>query len=134
MFLLKGDQGITCKGRIPTTVVINKNSKPLNQVAENNSKVDHSLNYNMAQIMIEKQNSYKSDFTKTEKDDVDFWELRVEEREHIMNQIAKNARTNRIRTWIELIFMLGFIYYMLYDMYTDGDLDTIIQFLKSSIV
>ena len=91
--------------------------------------VDHPLNYNMDQIMIEKQKSYKSDFTKTEKDDVDFWELRVEEREHIMNQIAKNARTNRIRTWIELTFMLGFIYYMLYDMYKDGDLDTIIKFL-----
>ena len=81
--------------------------------------------------MIEKQKRYKSDFTKTEKDDVDFWELRVEEREHIMNQIAKNARTNRIRTWIELTFMLGFIYYMLYDMYKDGGLDMIIKFLKA---
>ena len=85
----------------------------------------------MDQVMIEKQKRYKSDFTKTEKDDVDFWELRVEEREHIMNQIAKNARTNRIRTWIELTFMLGFIYYMLYDMYKDGDLDMIIKFLKA---
>jgi len=85
----------------------------------------------MDQIMIEKQKSNKSDFTQTEKDDVDIWELRVEGREHIINQIAKNARTNRIRTWIELTFMLGFIYYMLYDMYKDGDLDTIIKFLKA---
>ena len=75
------------------------------------------------------QKSYKSDFTKTEKDDIDIWELHVKEREQILTQIAKARRTGRIRTWIELIFMLGFIYYMLYDMYKDGDLDTIVKFL-----
>ena len=79
--------------------------------------------------MIEKQKSYKSDFTKTEKDDIDIWELHVKEREHILSQMAKYRRKNRIRDWIELIFMLGFIYYMLYDIYKDGDLDTIIKFL-----
>ena len=78
------------------------------------------------------QKSDMSDFTKTEKDDIDIWELHVKEREHILAQIAKARRTSRIRTWIELIFMLGFIYYMLYDMYKDGDLDTIIKFLKYS--
>ena len=79
--------------------------------------------------MIEKQKNYKSDFTKTEKEDIDIWELHVKEREYILTQIAKDRRTSKIRTWIELIFMLGFIYYMLYDMYKDGDLDTIIKFL-----
>ena len=83
----------------------------------------------MDQIMIEKQKSYKSDSTKTEQDDVDIWELHVKEREQILTQIAKAARVSRIRTWMELMFMLGFIYYMLYDMYKDGDLDTIIKFL-----
>ena len=77
------------------------------------------------------QKSYKSDFTKTEKDDIDIWELHVKEREYILAQIAKDGRTSRIRTWIELIFMLGFIWYMLYDIYKDGDLDTIIKFLKT---
>ena len=77
------------------------------------------------------QKSYMSDFTKTEKDDIDIWELHVKEREQILTQIAKGARISRIRTWIELIFMLGFICYMLYDMYKDGDLDTIIKFLKT---
>jgi hypothetical protein len=88
----------------------------------------------MAQIMIEKQNSYKSDFTKTEKDNRDIWEEHLREREHMLAQIIKYRRKNRTREWIELILMISFIYYMLYDMYTDGDLDTIIQFLKSSIV
>ena len=81
--------------------------------------------------MVEKKKSYKSDFTKTEKVDVDIWELSAEEREHILNQIAKDARKNRIRNWLELIAMLSFIYYMLYDIYKDGDLDTIIKFLKT---
>ena len=76
------------------------------------------------------QKSYMSDFTKTEKADIDIWELHVKEREYILTQIAKDRRTSRIRTWIELIFMLSFIYYMLYDIYKDGDLDTIIKFLK----
>jgi t-SNARE complex subunit (syntaxin) len=84
----------------------------------------------MDQIMIEKQKSYKSDFSETEKGDVDIWELRVEERDHILKQIAKDARKNRIRNWFELIFMIGFIYYMLYDTYKAGDFDTIIKFLK----
>lgn len=84
----------------------------------------------MDQIMIEKQKSYKPDFKETEKGDVDIWELRAEEREHILKQIAKYSRKNRIRNWFELIFMLGFIYYMLYDTYKAGDLDTIINFLK----
>ena len=101
----------------------------MNQVVENNSKVDHSLNYNIDQIMIEKQKSYNSDFTKTEQDDLDIWELHVKEREQILAQIAKGARISRIRTWIEIICMLGFIYYMLYDMYKDGDLDNIFKFL-----
>jgi hypothetical protein len=79
--------------------------------------------------MIEKQKSYNSDFTKTEQDEIDIWELHVKEREEILTQIAKAARVSRIRTWFELIFMLGFIYYMLYDIYKDGDLDTIIKFL-----
>ena len=77
------------------------------------------------------QKSDMSDFTKTEKDDLDIWELHVKEREHILAQIAKARRTSRIRTWIELIFMLGFICYMLYDIYIDGDLDTIFKFLKT---
>jgi hypothetical protein len=85
----------------------------------------------MDQVMIEKKKSYKSDFTKTEKADVDIWELSAEKRAHILNQITKSARNNRIRNWLELIFMLSFIYYMLYDMYKDGDLDTIIKFLKT---
>jgi hypothetical protein len=79
--------------------------------------------------MIEKQKSYNSDFTKTEENEIDIWELHVKEREQILTQIAKAARVSRIRTWMELMFMLGFIYYMLYDMYKDGDLDTIIKFL-----
>ena len=82
--------------------------------------------------MIEKQKSYKSDFTKTVADNIDIWKLHAREREQILTQIAKAARISRIRTWIELICMLGFIYYMLYDMYKDGDLDTIIKFLKYS--
>ena len=77
------------------------------------------------------QKSDMSDFTKTKKDDIDIWELHVKEREYILTQIAKDRRTSRIRTWIELIFMLGFIWYMLYDIYKDGDLDTIIKFLKT---
>ena len=81
--------------------------------------------------MIEKQKSYTSDFTNTEKNDIDIWELHVKEREHVLAQIAKYRRKNRIRDWVELIFMLGFIYYMLYDIYKDGDLDTIIKFLTT---
>ena len=81
----------------------------------------------MDQVM---QKNSKSDFTKTEEGDVDIWELRAEEREYIISQLAKGARKNRIRNWLELIFMLGFIYYMLYDTYKAGDLDTIIKFLK----
>jgi hypothetical protein len=77
------------------------------------------------------QKSYMSDFTKTEKDDIDIWESHVKEREYILAQIAKASRTSRIRTWIELIFMLGFIWYMLYDIYKDGDLNTIIKFLTT---
>ena len=76
------------------------------------------------------QKSYMSDFTKTEKDDIDIWKLHVKEREYILAQIANDRRTSRIRNWIELIFMLGFIWYMLYDIYKDKDLDTIIKFLK----
>ena len=60
--------------------------------------------------MTEKQKSYNSDFTKTEQDEIDIWELHVKEREEIFTQIAKGARVSRIRTWIELILMLGFIY------------------------
>jgi len=88
----------------------------------------------MAQIMIDKQKSYKSDFTKTEQDNRDIWELHLKEREHMLAQISKYRRKNRARDWIELILMIGFIYYMLYDMYKAGDLDTIIKFLKYSIV
>ena len=77
------------------------------------------------------QKSYMSNITKTEKTDIDIWEMHVKEREYILAQIAKDRRTSRIRNWIELIFMLGFIYYMLYDIYKDGDLDTIIKFLKT---
>jgi len=86
---------------------------------------------NIIDKRIVNQKSYMSDFTKTEKDDIDIWELHVKEREYILTQIAKDRRTSKIRTWIELIFMLGFIYYMLYDIYKDGDLDTIIKFLKT---
>jgi len=84
----------------------------------------------MDQVMKEKQKSHKTHFTKTEKDDTDIWDLHVKEREHLLAQIAKDRRTNRARVWIELIFMLSFIYYMLYDIYKDGDLDTIINFFK----
>ena len=49
----------------------------------------------------------------------------------MLTQIAEYRRKNRIREWIELIFMLGLIYYMLYDMYKAGDLDTIIKFLTT---
>ena len=49
---------------------------------------------------------------------------------HLFWDVAAR-RTSRIRNWIELIFMLGFIYYMLYDIYKNGDLDTIIKFLKT---
>jgi len=77
------------------------------------------------------QKSYMSNITKTEKTNIDIWELHVKEREYILAQIAKDRRTSRIRNWIELIFMLGFIYYMLYDIYKDGSLDTIIKFLKT---
>ena len=66
------------------------------------------------------QKNYKSDFTKTEKADIDIWELNRKEREHMLTQIAKYRYKNRIRDWIELIFMLGFICYMLYDIYKDG--------------
>ena len=66
------------------------------------------------------QKNYKSDFTKTEKHDIDIWELNVKERDHILTQIAKYRRTNRIRSLIEIIFMLGFICYMLYDIYRNG--------------
>jgi len=84
----------------------------------------------MDQVMKEKQKSHKTHFTKTEKDDTDIWDLHVKEREHLLAQIAKDRRTNRARIWIELIFMLSFIYYMLYDIYKDGDLDTVINFFK----
>ena len=65
------------------------------------------------------QKSSKSDFTKKEKDGIDIWELHAKEREHILAQIAKYKRSNRIRSLIETIFMLGFICYMLYDIYKD---------------
>lgn len=79
--------------------------------------------------MIEKQKRYKSDLTKTEQANRYIWDLHAKEREQILAQITKATRVNRIRTWIELIFMLSFIYYMLYDIYKDGDLDAIIKFL-----
>ncbi|MGD2012349.1 MAG: hypothetical protein PVG84_01340 [Desulfobacterales bacterium] len=81
--------------------------------------------------MIEKQKNHKSDFTKIEKHGIDIWKLHIKEREHMLTQIAEYRRKNRVREWIELIFMLGFIYYMLYDMYKAGDLDTIIKFLTT---
>jgi hypothetical protein len=62
---------------------------------------------------------------------LDIYELHFKEREHLLTQMAKYRRRNRIREWIELIFMLGFICYMLYDIYKDGDLDTIIKFLTT---
>ena len=71
----------------------------------------------MDQIMIEKQKRYKSDFTKTEQDNRDIWEEHLREREHMLAQIIKYRRKNRTREWIELIFMLGLICYMLYDIY-----------------
>lgn len=77
------------------------------------------------------QKSYKSDFRKIKQDNLDIWQLHVKEREHMLTQIAKYRRKNRIRDWIELILMLGFICYMLYDIYKDGDLDTIIKFLTT---
>jgi hypothetical protein len=77
------------------------------------------------------QKSYKSDFTKKEKNDIDLWDFHLKEREHMLTQLAKYRRKHRIRDWIELIFMLGFICYMLYDIYKDGDLDTIIKFLTT---
>jgi hypothetical protein len=83
----------------------------------------------MNRIIIEKQMDHKSDFTKTGKDNIDIWKLHLKEREHMLSQIANYRQKNRIRDWIELIFMLGFICYMLYDMYKAGDLDTIIKFL-----
>ena len=81
--------------------------------------------------MIEKLKNHKSDFTKIEKDNIDIWKLHHKEREHMLTQIAEYRRKSRIRDWIELILMLGFIYYMLYDMYKAGDLDTIIKFLTT---
>ena len=81
--------------------------------------------------MIEKQKNHKSDFTKIEKHDIDIWKLHLKEREHMLTQIAEYRCKNRIRDWIELILMLGFIFYMLYDMYKAGDLDTIIKFLTT---
>ena len=66
-----------------------------------------------------------------EKHDIDIRKLHLKEREHMLTQIAEYRRKNRIRDWIELIFMLGFIYYMLYDMYKTGDLDTIIKFITT---
>ena len=88
----------------------------------------------MAQIMIEKLKSYKLDFTKTEQDNRDIWDEHLRERKHMLAEIAKHRRKNRIRECIELILMLIFIYYMFQDMYKDGDLDPIIKFLKYSIV
>ena len=83
----------------------------------------------MNQIMIEKQKNHKSDFPQTGHDVKKIWDLHAKEREQIIAQLAKYKRKNRTRDWIELILMLGFIYYMLYDMYKDGDLDSIIKFL-----
>ena len=80
--------------------------------------------------MLEKKKSYMSDITKIEKNDVDIWELRLKEREHMIAQIAKYRRKDRIRDWSELLVMLGFICYMLYDTYKDGDLDAIIKFIR----
>ena len=78
------------------------------------TKKDHE---NRIDKRIVNQKSYKSDFRKTQKNDIDIWELHVKEREHILAQIAKYRRSNRIRSLIEIIFMLGFICYMLYDIY-----------------
>jgi hypothetical protein len=77
------------------------------------------------------QKSYKSDFTKTEKNYIDIRDLHLKEREHMLTQIAKYRRKKRIRDWIELIFILGFICYILHDIYKDGDLDPIIKFLTT---
>jgi hypothetical protein len=84
----------------------------------------------MDQLMIEKQNSYQSGFTKIEKNDVDIWEMRLKEREQMIAQMAKYRRRSRIRDWSELLVMLGFICYMLYDTYKDGDLDAIFNFIR----
>ena len=67
--------------------------------------------------MIEKQKNHKSDFIEIEKHDINIWKLHLKEREHMLTQIAEYRRKNRIREWIELIFMLGLICYMLYDIY-----------------
>ena len=80
------------------------------------TKKDHE---NRIGKRIVNQKSYKPDFTGTEKDDIDIWEWHVKERERILTQIAKYRRTNRIRSLVEIIFMLGFICYMLYDIYKD---------------
>ncbi len=80
--------------------------------------------------MIANQNNHKSNFIKIEKNDVDIWELRLKEREQMIAQMAKYRRRSRIRDWSELLVMLGFICYMLYDTYKDGDLDAIINFIR----
>jgi hypothetical protein len=66
------------------------------------------------------QTSYESNFIETEKYDIDIWELNRKEREHMLTQIAEYRRKNRVRDWIELLFVLGFICYMIYDIYKDG--------------
>ena len=77
------------------------------------------------------QKNYKSNFTKTEKADVDIWELHFKEREQMLTKLAEYRQKKNIRDWIELILLLGFMFYMLYDIYKDGDFDTIIKFLTA---
>ena len=115
---------------VAVTILRSYISKLLNQVAEKNDKENQNLNFDMDHLMMEKQNSLKSDFTKVKKNDVDIWELRLKEREQMIAQMAKYRRRSRIRDWSELLVMLGFICYMLYDTYKDGDLDSIINFIR----
>lgn len=66
------------------------------------------------------QKSYRPNFKKTENVDIDIWEWNLKEREHMLDQIAKYRRKNRIRDWIEIVFWLSFICYILYDIYKDA--------------
>ena len=74
------------------------------------------------------QKSCRPDLTIKKKADIDIWELNRKEREHMLTQIAEYRRRNKIRDWGELIFILGFIFYILYDIYKDGDLDAFFKF------
>jgi hypothetical protein len=63
-----------------------------------------------------------------------FWKQRLLTREKVLQDIVKASKPSQVRVFIELIVMIVLIYLMLRDMYFDGRLNFILEWLGISPV